>query len=336
MAALGELLQHAREERGISLEEAERVTHIARRYLIALEAEDYSAFPAAVFGRGFLRNYSQYLGLNANDMLAMWPADGMQAAATHDAVAADASARGLRFPWRGRAGQDDGDADEQSDASGGTPRLPRRTPVRQPDEPRESRPAWRPLRAARQRTREAPGPLTTGIKPPYGTSPSGLTPAVLLWLVPLLALLVLAFGGSRGGSASKTAANLGVATGSANSGAQSGSGRGAGSMPRLVGTDGQAAIQKLRALGVEPLVLSVSGGAATPGSVVQQNPAAGASIRTNTAVTLIVESGGASAPAVPSAVPSVRPSSTAAPGRAVPSASAPAAAPTVRATPRVP
>ena len=335
MAALGELLQHAREERGISLEEAERVTHIARRYLIALEAEDYSAFPAAVFGRGFLRNYSQYLGLNANDMLAMWPADGMQAAATHDAIAADASARGLRFPWRGRTGQDDSDVDEQA-AAGNKPRLPRRTPTRQPDEPRQTQPAWRPLRAARQRTIAAPGPLTVGSKPPYGSSPSGRTTALLLWLAPLVALLVLAFVVSRGGAASKTAANPGLPTGSANASAPNGSSHSAGSMPRLVGTDGQSAVQKLRALGVEPLVLSVSGGTATPGSVLQQDPAAGASIRTNTPVTLIVESGGVNAPVVPSAAPSVRPSGTAAPGRAAPSASAPAAAPTVRATPRVP
>lgn len=73
MGVLGETLQQMRRSRGLSLEEAERDTHISRHYLEALEAEDFSALPAPVFGKGFLRIYAQYLGLNPQDLLNLYP-----------------------------------------------------------------------------------------------------------------------------------------------------------------------------------------------------------------------------------------------------------------------
>ena len=45
-----------------SLSDAERETRINRRYLEALENEDDSKMPAAVYTRGFIRTYAQYLG----------------------------------------------------------------------------------------------------------------------------------------------------------------------------------------------------------------------------------------------------------------------------------
>lgn len=73
MAELGNTLSRARRARGISLEEAERDTHVSRRYLQALETEDFSAFPAPVYARGFLRTYSRYLGLNPEELLRIFP-----------------------------------------------------------------------------------------------------------------------------------------------------------------------------------------------------------------------------------------------------------------------
>jgi transcriptional regulator with XRE-family HTH domain len=73
MIGLGRILAETREARGIALEEVERETRIARRYLLALEEEDFTAFPAQVQARGFLRVYSQYLGLDAAEMLALFP-----------------------------------------------------------------------------------------------------------------------------------------------------------------------------------------------------------------------------------------------------------------------
>jgi hypothetical protein len=76
MAELGRLLTQARQTRGLTLEAAERDTRIARRYLEALEREDFNALPAQVFARGFLRSYSQYLGLDPAQVLPLMPREG--------------------------------------------------------------------------------------------------------------------------------------------------------------------------------------------------------------------------------------------------------------------
>ncbi|MEJ2207449.1 MAG: DUF4115 domain-containing protein [Anaerolineae bacterium] len=69
---LGEWLRQQREELGISLEQAEADTRIRARYLEALEAEDLDALPDPIVGRGFLRNYAAYLGLDANEVAARY------------------------------------------------------------------------------------------------------------------------------------------------------------------------------------------------------------------------------------------------------------------------
>jgi cytoskeletal protein RodZ len=61
---LGDWLRQRREELGISLEQAEVETRIRRRYLVALETEDLNSLPDPIVGRGFLRNYAAYLGLD--------------------------------------------------------------------------------------------------------------------------------------------------------------------------------------------------------------------------------------------------------------------------------
>jgi len=73
MGELGNTLSRARRARGISIEDAERDTHVSRRYLQALETEDFQAFPAPVYARGFLRTYSRYLGLNPDELLRVFP-----------------------------------------------------------------------------------------------------------------------------------------------------------------------------------------------------------------------------------------------------------------------
>ena len=73
MGELGSLLTRAREARGLTLEDAERDTRISRRYLQALESEQFEVIPAPVYARGFLRSYSQYLGIDPSEALAMFP-----------------------------------------------------------------------------------------------------------------------------------------------------------------------------------------------------------------------------------------------------------------------
>ncbi len=61
---LAQRISEARLARGISLEEAERATKIRRRYLEAIEAGDFAQLPDGPPGRGFVRNYARYLGLD--------------------------------------------------------------------------------------------------------------------------------------------------------------------------------------------------------------------------------------------------------------------------------
>jgi cytoskeletal protein RodZ len=65
---IGAKLQAAREEKGLSIEDATRETNIARRYIVALEAEDFSQFPAEAYVLGFLKNYGEYLGLDVKEL----------------------------------------------------------------------------------------------------------------------------------------------------------------------------------------------------------------------------------------------------------------------------
>lgn len=75
MGEIGSWLVRAREARGLTLEDAERDTRISRRYLQALESEQFDVIPAPVYARGFLRSYSQYLGLDPQELLALFPRD---------------------------------------------------------------------------------------------------------------------------------------------------------------------------------------------------------------------------------------------------------------------
>lgn len=72
MWTLGETLRQARLDKSVSLAEAARDTRIRRSYLEALESEDYAALPPAVYTRGFLRTYAEYLGLNPQAMVDLY------------------------------------------------------------------------------------------------------------------------------------------------------------------------------------------------------------------------------------------------------------------------
>jgi cytoskeletal protein RodZ len=69
MESFGEKLRTTRESLGYSIEQIARDTHISKKYLMALENEDFSIFPGETYLKGFLQNYSEYLGLNHEEML---------------------------------------------------------------------------------------------------------------------------------------------------------------------------------------------------------------------------------------------------------------------------
>jgi len=67
-AKIGPVLEKARKERGLTLEEAEHATKIRKRYLVGLEREDYGVLPDSVYAQGFLKTYANYLGLDGEGL----------------------------------------------------------------------------------------------------------------------------------------------------------------------------------------------------------------------------------------------------------------------------
>jgi transcriptional regulator with XRE-family HTH domain len=69
MNQLGPIFKQARTESGKSLDDAVKETKIAKKYLVAIENENFDVFPGETYLLGFLRNYSQFLGLDPDEMV---------------------------------------------------------------------------------------------------------------------------------------------------------------------------------------------------------------------------------------------------------------------------
>ncbi len=72
MPGPGEMLRQAREARGLPLEAAAQETRIRIEYLTAIEDNDFASLPGDVYPRGFLRNYSTFLGLDPSTVMAAY------------------------------------------------------------------------------------------------------------------------------------------------------------------------------------------------------------------------------------------------------------------------
>jgi cytoskeletal protein RodZ len=72
MESIGEKLRLARERNNLTIDQVARETHVAKRFLKALEDEDFAAFPGETYALGFLRSYSEYLGLNAEELVGIY------------------------------------------------------------------------------------------------------------------------------------------------------------------------------------------------------------------------------------------------------------------------
>jgi cytoskeletal protein RodZ len=77
------MLRQAREARGLPLEAAAQETRIRIEYLTAIEDNDFTSLPGDVYNRGFLRNYSTYLGLDPSAVMAAY--EGNKGAARKEA-----------------------------------------------------------------------------------------------------------------------------------------------------------------------------------------------------------------------------------------------------------
>ena len=66
---LGGILKKAREKKKMSIAQISKKLCIKEMYLEALENAQYYVFPGLAYGVGFLRTYSLFLGLDANEMI---------------------------------------------------------------------------------------------------------------------------------------------------------------------------------------------------------------------------------------------------------------------------
>lgn len=63
MQGIGEILKKAREAKGITLEEVAEATKIRRKYLEAIEQDEFQVLPGEVYARGFVTAYLKYLDI---------------------------------------------------------------------------------------------------------------------------------------------------------------------------------------------------------------------------------------------------------------------------------
>lgn len=74
MTSLGDIFREAREKKGVSPSGAAEATHIKIQTIEALEQNDFTRIPAAIYAKGFIRIYAEYLGLDPQPLLALYAA----------------------------------------------------------------------------------------------------------------------------------------------------------------------------------------------------------------------------------------------------------------------
>jgi cytoskeleton protein RodZ len=66
---VGKYLRTVRESRGLTLDEASRVTRIGKNYLVALEEGNFEKLPNTAYIKGFLRLYAGFLSLSGDEVV---------------------------------------------------------------------------------------------------------------------------------------------------------------------------------------------------------------------------------------------------------------------------
>src|SRR5258706_11720219 len=69
MADFGITFKHAREAKGLTLEQVAAKTKIGTRFLDAIEKGEFERLPGGIFSRGFVRTYAESLGLDAGEVM---------------------------------------------------------------------------------------------------------------------------------------------------------------------------------------------------------------------------------------------------------------------------
>jgi len=72
---LGNNFKQRRESLGLTLREVEESTKIRKKYLQALENENFDVIPGRTYTKGFLKNYALFLGLDAKEIIEKFEAE---------------------------------------------------------------------------------------------------------------------------------------------------------------------------------------------------------------------------------------------------------------------
>lgn len=70
MNGIGQTLKEAREKKGLTLDDLQQTTKIQKRYLIAIEAENFDALPGYFYVRAFIQQYAKVVDLDGDELLA--------------------------------------------------------------------------------------------------------------------------------------------------------------------------------------------------------------------------------------------------------------------------
>ncbi len=72
MKTVGSMLQEARLAKRLTPALVEQAIKIREKYIIAIEADNFEALPSPSYAKGFVRNYSEFLGLPTDSVMAFF------------------------------------------------------------------------------------------------------------------------------------------------------------------------------------------------------------------------------------------------------------------------
>jgi cytoskeletal protein RodZ len=75
LTELGSRLKEAREVKGISLDELQKITKIQKRYLLGIEEGNYSIMPGKFYIRAFIKQYAEAVDLNPEEIFDLYKED---------------------------------------------------------------------------------------------------------------------------------------------------------------------------------------------------------------------------------------------------------------------
>lgn len=103
MFEIGSTLREARVRRSLTLQQVEEDTKIRVKYVQAMENEDFDIMPGPTYVKGFLRTYSEYLGLDPDVIIGEYRSrEGRTSSRVHEEPFGGVSTLGRPRSHRGR------------------------------------------------------------------------------------------------------------------------------------------------------------------------------------------------------------------------------------------